>query len=89
MLMEEFEQRTKIYPSEETYRVIEDFYNKFDGDKDHFCKCFLENTDNLALRITEGQKSFLRFPGKKSGLTVSTRLSRWKSCSVTPFCSPA
>ena len=51
MLMEEFEQRTKIYPSEETYRVIEDFYNKFDGDKDHFCKCFLENTDNLALRI--------------------------------------
>lgn len=51
MLKEEFEQRTGIYPSERMYRIIEQYYNNFDGDKDQFCAAYLKNNDNLAVKI--------------------------------------
>ena len=51
MLKEEFEQRTGVYPSERMYRIIEQYYNNFDGDKDQFCAAYLKNNDNLAVKI--------------------------------------
>jgi hypothetical protein len=51
MMLEEFEARTGYYPSSETYRVIEEEYVQFDGDKDAFCKAFKLNTNGLATRI--------------------------------------
>ena len=51
MLKEEFEQRTGVYPSERMYRIIEQHYNNFDGDKDQFCAAYLKNNDNLAVKI--------------------------------------
>lgn len=51
MMIEEFEARTGIYPSIETYRVIEEHYYQFDGNKDDFCKAFKENHDGIAQRI--------------------------------------
>lgn len=51
MLKEEFEQRTGVYPSERMYRIIEQYYNNFDGDKDQFCIAYLKNNDNLAVKI--------------------------------------
>lgn len=51
MLKEEFEQRTGVYPSERMYRIIEQYYNNFDGDKDQFCTAYLKNNDNLAVKI--------------------------------------
>ncbi|EFE91210.1 hypothetical protein GCWU000341_02318 [Oribacterium sp. oral taxon 078 str. F0262] len=50
-MIEEFEARTGIYPSIETYRVIEEHYYQFDGNKDDFCKAFKENHDGIAQRI--------------------------------------
>lgn len=51
MMIEEFEARTGIYPSIETYRVIEEHYYQFDGNKDDFCEAFKENRDGIAQRI--------------------------------------
>lgn len=51
MMIEEFEARTGIYPSIETYQVIEDHYYQFEGNKDDFCKAFKENRDGIAQRI--------------------------------------
>ena len=51
MLKVEFEQRTGVYPSERMYRIIEQHYNNFDGDKDQFCIAYLKNNDNLAVKI--------------------------------------
>ena len=51
MMLEEFEARTGYYPSSETYRVIEEEYVQFEGDKDAFCKAFKLNTNGLATRI--------------------------------------
>ena len=51
MLKVEFEQRTGVYPSERMYRIIEQHYNNFDGDKDQFCAAYLKNNDNLAVKI--------------------------------------
>lgn len=51
MMIEEFEARTGIYPSIETYRVIEEHYYQFDGNKDDFCKAVKENRDGIAQRI--------------------------------------
>ncbi len=51
MMLEEFEQRTGIYPTAEMYRIIEQFYTNFDGDKDVFCEAYKENKEWLAERI--------------------------------------
>ena len=51
MLKVEFEQQTGVYPSERMYRIIEQHYNNFDGDKDQFCAAYLKNYDNLAVKI--------------------------------------
>lgn len=51
MLKVEFEQQTGVYPSERMYRIIEQHYNNFDGDKDQFCAAYLKNNDNLAVKI--------------------------------------
>lgn len=51
MLMEEFEQRTGIYPTQDLYEEIERRYNATDMDKDEFCKMYKENADGLAEEI--------------------------------------
>lgn len=40
MMMSEFVERTGFEPSYEEYRIIEDSYYEFDGNKDEFCKWF-------------------------------------------------
>lgn len=39
----EFIKRTGFEPMDEEYRKIEELYYQFNGDKDSFCKCFVEN----------------------------------------------
>lgn len=51
MLLEEFEQRTHIYPTAGLYSVIEETYMQFEGDKDNFCKAYVNNTDGVAEKI--------------------------------------
>ena len=42
MTMKEFIERTGFEPTAEEYGKIEEEYYKFDGDKDDFCKAFVE-----------------------------------------------
>lgn len=42
MMIQEFEQLTGLHPTTMEYAVIEDMYYDFKGDKDAFCKDFLE-----------------------------------------------
>lgn len=51
MMINEFEERTGYYPSVAEYKVIEEIYLEYTGDKDDFCKAFKENRDFLAQKI--------------------------------------
>lgn len=51
MMYFEFTERTGLYPSMELYRAIEDAYYDFDGNKDEFCKAYMENRDGIANKI--------------------------------------
>lgn len=51
MEVKEFEQRTGYFPSLEEYRVIENYYMDFAGDKDAFCKAYKKNQGGLAEKI--------------------------------------
>ena len=53
MLRSEFENLTRIYPSETLYSVIEEFYNDSKLDKHEFCEKYKLNADGLAERIQE------------------------------------
>ena len=49
MLMSEFIDRTGFTPTYEEYRKIEESYYSFDGDKDAFCKAFVNNDGAMKL----------------------------------------
>lgn len=49
MMMSEFTERTGIEPTAEEYGMIEEMYYEFDGDKNAFCKEFVEK--NLMLEV--------------------------------------
>lgn len=51
MMINEFEARTGIYPTTDLYRIIEEYYYEFDGDKDEFCKAYKENANDIAEEI--------------------------------------
>lgn len=51
MLINEFETRTGFYPCEGLYNAINAAYNKYDGDKDAFCKEYVLNTNGIAAQI--------------------------------------
>jgi len=51
MMINEFEARTGIYPTTDLYRIIEEYYYEFDGDKDEFCKAYKENANGIAEEI--------------------------------------
>ena len=53
MQRQEFEQRTGIYPTESFYKVIEELYMDFEGDKETFCAAYKENRESLAERIRD------------------------------------
>lgn len=42
MMISEFIERTGFEPTAEEYAKIEDAYHDFDGDKDNFCKAFVD-----------------------------------------------
>ena len=48
MLLQEFEQRTGIYPPDELYTAIEAKYNASNMDKDEFCRMYRDNVDGFA-----------------------------------------
>ena len=49
MMLSEFVERTGFEPMPEEYEEIEQAYYAFNGDKDAFCKAFVENGDGLAI----------------------------------------
>lgn len=51
MMIEEFEKMTGIYPSVDLFKVIENAYYDFDGDKSEFCKAYASNENGLASAI--------------------------------------
>lgn len=51
MMLEEFENRTGFYPSQDLYRSIEDAYMESKLDKDAFCKAYKQNENGLAEAI--------------------------------------
>lgn len=51
MEIKEFEQRTGFYPTLEEYKVIEEYYMDFAGDKDVFCKAYKKNEGGIAEKI--------------------------------------
>lgn len=51
MELKEFEQRTGFYPTLEEYKVIEEYYMDFTGDKDVFCKAYKKNEGGIAEKI--------------------------------------
>lgn len=51
MQKQEFIQRTGIYPTNQLYAVIEQYYMDCDMDKDTFCAQYKENRDGLAEKI--------------------------------------
>lgn len=50
MMMAEFIERTGIEPTAEEYRMIEEMYYEFDGDKDAFCKDFMAKNRMLEVQ---------------------------------------
>ena len=58
MLMSEFTERTGFEPSLDEYNQIEEAYYNFDGDKDAFCKAFVENGE--ALKLNRDRVSYIR-----------------------------
>lgn len=53
MMLEEFEKLTGIFPTLEMYKVIEERYMEFDGDKTAFCKAFKKNADGIAESVQQ------------------------------------
>ena len=51
MMIEEFEQRTGFFPTLAHYKIIEQYYINFEGDKDTFCEAYKQNTEGIAERI--------------------------------------
>lgn len=51
MTLEEFETRTGIYPTQNLYKVIEEYYYKTPCDKDEFCDAYKNNVNGLANEI--------------------------------------
>lgn len=51
MMMQEFIERTGIYPTMDLYREIEETYYNFPGNKDEFCKAYKDNKSGLAETI--------------------------------------
>lgn len=51
MEIKEFEKRTGYFPTLEEYKVIEEYYMDFTGDKDVFCKAYKKNEGGLAEKI--------------------------------------
>ena len=51
MMIEEFEQRTGIYPDRNAYHIIESYYAEFNGGKDAFCAAYKANKDGLAEQV--------------------------------------
>lgn len=49
MMISEFIERTGFQPTAEEYAKIEDAYYDFDGDKDAFCKAFVNNGGELKI----------------------------------------
>lgn len=49
MMMSEFIERTGFEPTADEYQKIEEAYYNFDGDKDDFCKAFVENGGELKI----------------------------------------
>ncbi|WP_368273963.1 hypothetical protein [Intestinimonas butyriciproducens] len=49
MMMSEFVERTGFQPTADEYEQIEDAYYNFDGDKDAFCKAFVEQGGELKI----------------------------------------
>lgn len=58
MLMSEFIERTGFEPTTDEYSRIEEAYYNFDGDKDAFCKAFLENGGEK--KINRSRISYIR-----------------------------
>ena len=59
MLMSEFFDRTGFTPTYEEYQEIEEAYYNFDGNKDAFCKAFVDGNGEkrvCALRVTKIEK---------------------------------
>ena len=51
MNIKEFTDRTKIHPSIQMYKFIEEEYTKSDKDKDQFCADFLNDVDGVATKV--------------------------------------
>lgn len=51
MLLQEFEKKTGYFPTFDEYKMIEQAYMCFKGDKDAFCRAYKENKDGLAVKI--------------------------------------
>ena len=51
MMYSEFTERTGFYPDANLYRMIEEAYYDFEGDKNEFCKAYQANKDGLAEKI--------------------------------------
>ena len=49
MMMSEFVERTGFQPTADEYEQIESAYYNFDGDKDAFCKAFVEQGGELKI----------------------------------------
>lgn len=49
MMLSEFIERTGFEPTADEYQKIEEAYYNFDGDKDDFCKAFVENGGELKI----------------------------------------
>lgn len=49
MMLSEFIKRTGFEPTADEYQKIEEAYYNFDGDKDDFCKAFVENGGELKI----------------------------------------
>lgn len=79
MTIKEFTERTGFYPTYEHYRIIEDAYMNFDGDKDAFCKAFRENADGIAEKIARAaDRDFEKEAeaGKKAYARMEERIAR-------------
>lgn len=51
MMLQEFEDRTGFYPSQDLYSFIEGVYTESNLDKDAFCKAYKQNESGIAEKI--------------------------------------
>lgn len=86
MMMNEFVERTGFEPTMEEYREIEEAYYNFDGDKNAFCKHWMETVGEKGMLMERAiHIENLRWPPTGCGRRHRPLSSAWRCARLQPY----